>query len=436
MRWTLTALASFLVVVLTVPATAADGDRDVVFVANAEGGTVTAVDAVTFEVLFDLDVVPDGDTADPGEDDPIQGTVGQRITEAAGGENLAQDQDLSPDGRTLYVSRGHRGDVAAFDLATGELVWKTPIDGLRADHSTLSEDGTRLYVSSLTTDVVQVFDTTDGSVVGSAATGEWPHDNHLSRDGTKLYNASIGNIITPRETRDARMATPGVPSPYQLRIIDVETLETLETFEFADGIRPFALDADETTMFAQFSELHGVIEFDLDEGVETRRLELPIDEGVTEDDYSFEAPHHGLALSADGSTLCLAGRASDYVALVDVASFEAIAIVDVGDAPSWSATTPDGEHCVAANTRDGTVSFVSYAEQAEAARIETGEGPKHLEVGRVPVDVLDAWAGGPVVGDEDPNGTEGGRSLPATGGGAAVAGLLGLAAVFAATRRP
>ena len=25
----------------------------------------------------------------------------------------AQDQDVSPDGRTLYVSRGHRGDVAA-----------------------------------------------------------------------------------------------------------------------------------------------------------------------------------------------------------------------------------------------------------------------------------------------------------------------------------
>ncbi|MBW3657690.1 MAG: PQQ-binding-like beta-propeller repeat protein, partial [Actinobacteria bacterium] len=334
------------------------GGRDVVFVANAEDGTVTAVDAETFEVLHQLDVVPDGDTAEPGEDDPFQALLGQQLVEAAGGENLAQDQDLSPDGRTLYVSRGHRGDVAAFDLATGELLWKSPVDGIRADHATLSADGTRLYVSSLTTDVVEVFDTADGTIVGSAATGEWPHDNHLSADGARLYNASIGNIVTPWEAREARAELPGVPSPYQLRIIDTATLETLETFEFDRGIRPFALNDDETRMYAQLSELHGVIEYDLEAGEERRRLELPIDDGVTEDDYSFEAPHHGLALSADGGTLCLAGRASDYVALVDVATFEATAIVDVGDMPSWALTTPDGEHCVAANTGSGTVSFV------------------------------------------------------------------------------
>ena len=37
---------------------------------------------------------------------------------AARTPNFAQDTDISPDGRTLYVSRGYLGDVAAFDIAS------------------------------------------------------------------------------------------------------------------------------------------------------------------------------------------------------------------------------------------------------------------------------------------------------------------------------
>ena len=69
-------------------------------------------------------------------------------------------------------------------------------------------------------------------------------------------------------------------------------------------------------MYAQLSEFHGVVAFDLEDGRIVRRRELPIDDGVTEDDYDFEAPHHGLAITPDERTLCAAGRASDYVALL------------------------------------------------------------------------------------------------------------------------
>ena len=93
--------------------------REVMLVANAEGGTVSLVDARSFKLLREIDVIPDG-PATTFEDNPMQALAGQQIVEAAGGKNYAQDQDVSPDGRTLYVSRGHKGDVAAFDLATRE----------------------------------------------------------------------------------------------------------------------------------------------------------------------------------------------------------------------------------------------------------------------------------------------------------------------------
>ena len=169
------------------------GARGIMVVANAEGGTVSLVDARRLRVLREINVVPDGRETTFG-DDPAHAIFGQRLVEAAGGQNLAQDVDVSPDGRTLYVSRGHRGDIAAFDIATGALRWKLRIPGFRSDHMTISGDGGRLYVSALTENELQVVDTRRREVVATVPTGQWPHDNHLSEDGAPLYNGSIGNI--------------------------------------------------------------------------------------------------------------------------------------------------------------------------------------------------------------------------------------------------
>lgn len=208
--------------------------RDVMLVANAEGGTVSLVDARSFRSLREIDVIPDG-PATSFEHNPMQALAGQQIVEAAGGKNYAQDQDVSPDGHVLYVSRGHKGDVAAFDLTSGELMWKVAIPGLRSDHMTISANGRRLYVSALTDNHVYAIDTAAAAVVGSFPTGEWPHDNHLSHDGERLYNGSIGNIVTPEESRGS-----GSP-PYRLTVVDADTLAEITSHVFERGIRPSAL---------------------------------------------------------------------------------------------------------------------------------------------------------------------------------------------------
>jgi YVTN family beta-propeller protein len=371
-----------VVALLVLCAAPAAHARDAMVVANAEGGTVSVVDARTFRVLREIDVLPDGPRAEAGQDDPAQALIGQQIVEAAGGANYAQDVDVSPDGRTLYVSRGHRGDVAAFDIASGKLRWKVPIPGLRSDHMTISEDGRRLYVSALTEDEVEVVDTERRAIVASFPAGQWPHDNHLSHDGRRLYNGSIGNVVAPREAREAPPA-----QPYRLTVVDADTLAPLGSHVFERGVRPYAITHDETRMYAQLSEFHGVVEYGLRQGRVLRSLDLPVDPGVTEEDYDFEAPHHGLALTPDESTLCLAGRASDYVALVATSTLAPLAIIDVDDAPGWAAIAPDGRHCFVANTRADTLSVVSLAERREVARIPLGDGPKQIEPARLPDDV-------------------------------------------------
>jgi YVTN family beta-propeller protein len=351
-----------------------DRGRPVMLVANGEGGTVSIVDARSFKVLRTIDVLPDGDPLDVPA---IAGIV------AVVGPNYAQDQDLSRDGRTLFVSRAYRGDVAAFDVATGRLRWKRAIPGIRSDHMAISPDGRRLAVSALSANEVLVLDPRDGRVVGRAPTGQWPHDNHFSADGRRLYNASIGTIVASAEERRAM-----TPPPYQLTVVDMATLSVTKRFTFDAGIRPFVLTHDERRIFAQLSEYSGLVEIDPATGRVVRRLDLPVDPGVGRDDYDFEAPHHGLAISADERTLCAAGRISDYAALVSTRTLRRTAIVELGDGPGWAATDPLGKYCFVTNTRENTVSVVSYSARREVARVRVGHGPKQLEAARIPEDVL------------------------------------------------
>ena len=44
----------------------------------------------------------------------------------------------------------------------------------------------------------------------------------------------------------------------------------------------------------------------------------------------------------NGTTLCLAGRASDYVALVRAPELTLITTIPAGDAPGWSEVSSDG----------------------------------------------------------------------------------------------
>jgi DNA-binding beta-propeller fold protein YncE len=237
---------------------------------------------------------------------------------------------------------------------------------------------------------VVVVDTARKAITGQLAGGQWPHDNHLSPDGTRLYNASIGTIVAPGEARAAMS-----PPPYQLTVASTDGLRTLRTYAFERGIRPIVIAHDEKRMFAQLSEYHGLIEFDLEAGRIVRQLDLPVDAGVTEDDYDFEAPHHGLAISPDEKTLCAAGRASDYVALVSAETLTTLAVIDVDDAPGWAATGPDGRACFVPNTRADTMSVISYAERREVARVKMGDGPKQIEAARLPQEAICVDAGVP-----------------------------------------
>jgi len=345
---------------------------EVAFVANAEAATVAMVDVAARSLIGSISV-----------------NFAEVESEGPGAPNYAQDTDVSPDGRILYVSRGYLGDVAAFDIASGRPLWTRPLNTMRADHMTLTKDGRELFVSAFVDNRVYRLLAETGDITGRFAGGVFPHDVKVSRDGRRLFNTSLGRI--PSFPIPAGMTPAETPSiPVQLTIADAATLEVRDRIPMDTAMRPWQFNKDETGIYAQLSNQHAVVFYDVPARKITRRLELPVKPGATVKDWDFDAPHHGLALTEDGTTLCLAGRASDYAALVRAPELTLIATVPVGDGPGWSETAQEGKVCLVANSRSDDLSIISIAERREIVRMPIGNGPKHITVARIPASIADA----------------------------------------------
>ncbi|GAA0807788.1 YncE family protein [Spirilliplanes yamanashiensis] len=374
----------------TLPAAAAPtpsqaATRDLVLVGNNNDGTVSFVDATTFATLFELDVKPD----------LAQRLAEMSVTERAayeivklqmGGDKFVDDMAVSPDGRTLYASRSNLADVAAFDIASRRLLWRTRVEGIRADHVVLSRDGARLFISAVTAKKVHAVDTATGRITGSFPTGDYPHGMELSPDGSRLYNGSIGTVPLP-DWLD------GLKGARVLTVVDPQSLRVLDTINLGGnrGIRPFQVTPDGRKIYAQLSFLHGLVEYDLDQRRITRQIDLPKRGGgltMPTADYPNDSAHHGLSLTRDGRKLCAAATVSDYVAILSAPALTVDRLIDVGDQPYWTTTSRDGRYCFVSNSLDDTLSVISYDTATEVARVPVGDYPQRLAAVSLPVDVL------------------------------------------------
>src|SRR6187431_1510953 len=141
------------------PASAQAPSVEIAFIANSQDATIALLDVATRSIVGRVDVNP----------------LRTKAT-GPGSPNYAQDTDVSPDGKTIYVSRAYMGDAAAFDLATGKLLWNSSLNTGRADHMTLSRDGRSLFISAMLDNRVYRIDTSTGAITGHIITGVYPHD--------------------------------------------------------------------------------------------------------------------------------------------------------------------------------------------------------------------------------------------------------------------
>lgn len=395
------------------PAAEPDGPRKVIFVGNNWEGMVDVIDANTYTRLGRINGIPDQAERERAiAMNPVDLVFfqGIRVLIGEGHHQYVDDMYSSNDGRLLIVSRPSYADVAAIDIATGNVVWRFEVDGYRSDHMALSPDGTQVAVSASTGNVVHILDVETGEEQGKFPSGDSPHENIYSEDGKRIYHASIGTVYTPLDSELLGGVTDALLGKNLLdatkgervfQVVDADSLEILKTLDLeadleaagygnlSTAVRPMAHTADERYFYFQLSFLHGFIEYDMEEQKVLRLAELPDLTGplVTRETYVNDSAHHGIALSADDSTFCVAGTMSDYVALVNRDDFSYELKTGIGEKPYWVTTSKDGNHCYVSWSGTDQMSVFNYASGLEVARVDVGDHPQRIREGSVP----EAW---------------------------------------------
>lgn len=388
------AAAAFAVTPFTPTQAHAAGARAVLVVGNAVAGTVSFIDANTLTNLGSFSVIPDLASLQANwtplqwVDYDIATDDEATVDPAVGGTRYIDDFAISADGTTMYVSRGNLDDVAAFNLVTHQELWASaPVAGIHADHMALSPDGTEVVVSATTAGEAEVLSAATGDLIGSFTTGTYPHQNTFTPDGKYIYNESIGVTSLP-------YALNALKGALQLEKVDASTLKVVKVWTFPYGLRPFVIEPDGTTMFADMSYLNGFIKYDLNTSTTLATVQQPYSAtAATEsyDSYPQNSAHHGIALSGDDSKLCDVGTIDDYTKIVDTSTLTTTATVTypTGSIPYWATTSADGDYCYVSLSADNEVSVINYSTGQEVARVPVGNFPQRERTATVPESVIE-----------------------------------------------
>nr|WP_211212921.1 YncE family protein [Actinopolyspora mortivallis] len=371
--------------------------RDVLFVGNNWDGTAEVIEAHgQYRRIGRINVIPDKRRRMREiHSNPVKLAyfLGVRHGPGEGHDQFVDDMYSTPDGASVVVSRPSFADVVSIGLSTGEIEWRFPVSGHRADHMAVSPDGTRVAVSASTSNTVHVLDIDTGEELGSFPTGDKPHENVFTSDGEHLWNMSIGEVFTDLDapwldfTKGDRRIT--VANAHTYEVVDtIDMRERLDAFgrpDLSDAIRPVAFTPGESTMYFQVSFFHGFVEYDVTEDRITRVKTLPKNPDTDEDRTSWvnDSRHHGIAMEPSGEKLCVTATMDDYATVVDRDTLRQGPLVEASK-PYWATVSGDGEHCVISESGADRISVLDFDTGRKVTTVPVGDHPQRVRLGEVP----------------------------------------------------
>jgi PQQ-dependent catabolism-associated beta-propeller protein len=131
--------------------------------------------------------------------DVIDPATGKSVRRVPLGEE-PEAFDLSPDGKTIYVSNEDAGEASFIDATSGKKLKAVKI-GKEPEGVKVSADGKTVYVTSEVASMVHVIDTATAKVVKNVKVGKRPRRMAITPDGKELWvtnelDASVSIVST------------------------------------------------------------------------------------------------------------------------------------------------------------------------------------------------------------------------------------------------
>ena len=287
--------------------------------------------------------------------------VTNKVVGEIGGIEVNHGAAAAPDGSRLYITNEAESTVDVADLKTLKVIKHIPLTN-HPNNIAVSKDGKRVYAAIVAgAGAVDVIDATTLTRVKSIKTEGGIHNVYVTPDGKFVVAGSI----------------PG----RKVTVIDQRTEEVVWTVPTREGVRPmmFETNPDGSTkrIFVQLSGFNGFVPIDFAThalGTEVKLPEVPAAERVTEGLQG--APAHGLAVTADGKTLCVLSKMNTRMYQYSLPDLKLIGETKVGHHPDWVTLTPDGKRAYVANAGSNSVSVVDLATRKELTQIKVGQVPK------------------------------------------------------------
>lgn len=335
---------------------------------------------------------------------------------------------LSNDGRRLLVSDSTARQVIEYSMVNETLPDGTIVK--MGDRLRTFESGETPHESNYTDDGERILHASIGRVY---TPGDDLDASDLTLLGINLNQLGLGGLLGPLALDRLLAGLPwhalddAVKSDRWLQYVDAETFDVLERWDMrhelaeaghpgmSGAVRPVAVDPDGRHLYLQVSFLHGYVVFDTQAadlngtsdytlGTESEPTTgavvdiVDLDRtypNMSREAYVNDSAHHGIAISDDGETLCVAGTMDDYAALVDVESGEATYFDEETTGhhygkPYWS-TEGLNDTCWVSLSDDDAVAVLSTATGEEVGYLQVGNHPQRVRHGYVSAALAAQW---------------------------------------------
>lgn len=296
------------------------------YVTNSLGDDITVIDLQTFRVVQDLKV-----------------------------GNAVHGICAPADGRRLFTTIESERNLKIIDTKTGKILSTIPLTG-RPNQCAATPDGRYVGVPIRDGNSVDIVDTTLQKVVKTLPI-KVPHNCYNPGNNHDMYVSSMGSNEIDR--------------------IDLRTMSFSEKIPVGGIPRPYAVSADEKTLYTALSDFHGFAIASIPECKVIKRVELPPAPPST-CPLEPHTPTHGLGLTPDGTQLWVTSLADHLVYVYQTNTNKLLGKVSVGECPNWITFSPDGRYCAVSNSGSNDCSIIDTRTRKEAARVKVGKGPKRV----------------------------------------------------------